>query len=103
MKRIKMNPFWHLPAFIGLLWLFPGAQGASAQTKVSIANLIVSSSHLPLWIAHEQGLFARHGIVTEILIVEDASRRISGDIPFGVIGVPAAISAGGGGRASEVQ
>src|SRR5438477_5591584 len=75
MKERKLNPFWHLLLVIALLWLSPGAQGASAQTKVSIANLIVSSSHLPLWIAHEQGLFMRHGIAAEILIVEDASRR----------------------------
>src|SRR2546422_9658098 len=104
MKRIKMNPFWHLPAFIGLLWLFPGAQGASAQTKVSIVNLIVSSSHVPLWIAHEQGLFARQGINAEILIVDDvgASRRIAGDIPFGIIGIPAAISAVSEGRDLKV-
>ena len=98
MKARTLNPFLHLVVVIGLLWLLSGAQGVSAQTKVSIANLIVSSSHLPLWIAHEQGLFARHGIVTEILIVEDASRRIAGDIPFGVIGVPAAISAVADGR-----
>jgi len=98
MKARTLNPFLHLVVVIGLLWLLSGAQGVSAQTKVSIANLIVSSSHLPLWIAHEQGLFARHGIVTEILIVEDASRRIASDIPFGVIGVPAAISAVADGR-----
>ena len=90
MKRIKMNLFWHLPVFIALLWLLPGAQATSAQTKVSIVNLIVSSSHLPLWIAHEQGLFGRQGIDAEILIVEGvgASRQIAGDIPFGVIGIP---------------
>ena len=102
MKERRLNPFWHLLVVIALLWLFPGAQGASAQTKVSIANLIVSSSHLPLWIAHEQGLFARHGISAEILIVEDASRRIAGDIAFGVIGIPAAISAVSDGRNLKV-
>ncbi|HEV8532684.1 MAG TPA: ABC transporter substrate-binding protein [Methylomirabilota bacterium] len=104
MKRIKMNPFWRWPVSIALLWLLPGAQAISAQTKVSIANLIVSSSHLPLWIAHEQGLFARQGIDVELLIVEgvDASRRIAGDIPFGVIGIPAAISAASEGRDLKV-
>src|SRR5712691_4539519 len=104
MKRMKMNPFWRLPVFIALLWLLPGAQVTSAQTKVSIVNLIVSSSHLPLWIAHEQGLFARQGIDVEILIVEgvSASRRIAGDIPFGVIGIPAAISAVSEGRDLKV-
>jgi ABC-type nitrate/sulfonate/bicarbonate transport system substrate-binding protein len=102
MKRIKRNSVRHLPVFIALLWLLPGAQVASAQTKVAIANLIVSSSHLPLWIAHEQGLFARKGVDAEILILEDASRRIAGDIPFGVIGIPAAISAASEGRNLKV-
>ena len=102
MKQIKVNPFWHLPVLIALLWLLPGAQIASPQTKVSIANLIVSSSHLPLWIAHEQGLFARQGIDAEILILQAASRWIAGDIPFGVIGIPAAISAASEGRDLKV-
>jgi len=104
MKQMKINPFWHLPVFIVLLWLLPGAEVASAQTKVSIANLIVSSSHLPLWIAHEQGLFARQGIDSEILIVDGvgASRQIAGDISFGVIGIPAAISAVSAGRDLKV-
>src|SRR5439155_1028594 len=48
---------------------------------------------------YEQGLLRDAlGRAAEILIVEDASRRISGDIPFGVIGVPAAISAVADGR-----
>ena len=62
MQQLKINPLGRLAVFVALLWLLPGAQIASAQTKVSIVNLIVSSSHLPLWIAHEQGLFAKHGI-----------------------------------------
>jgi ABC-type nitrate/sulfonate/bicarbonate transport system substrate-binding protein len=104
MKQMKISPFWHLPVFIVLLWLLPGAEVASAQTKVSIANLIVSSSHLPLWIAHEQGLFAKQGIDADILIVDGvgASRQIAGDISFGVIGIPAAISAVSEGRDLKV-
>jgi NitT/TauT family transport system substrate-binding protein len=70
---------------------FAGADVASAQTKVSIANLIISPSHLPLWIAHERGLFAKQGIDAQVLIFDDAHLRIAGDIQFGVIGIPAAI------------
>jgi ABC-type nitrate/sulfonate/bicarbonate transport system substrate-binding protein len=70
---------------------FGGADVASAQTKVSIANLIISPSHLPLWIAHERGLFAKQGIDAQILIFDDAPLHIAGDIQFGVIGIPAAI------------
>ncbi len=85
-----------------LLCLLSDPWGASAQTTVSVANLIVSSAHLPLWIAQEQGLFARHGIVAEIRIVDDAIRAIATDTPFGVIGIPAAISAMAEGRDVKV-
>src|SRR5437667_12845932 len=102
MKARTLNPFLHLVVVIGLLWLLSGAQGVSAQMKVSIANLIVSSSHLPLWIAHEQGLFAKQGIDAQILILEGASRRIAGDIQFGVVGIPAAMQAVAEGRDLKV-
>ncbi len=102
MKQARMDSSWRLAFLAALLWLLPGATPALAQTKVSIANLIVGSSHLPLWIAHEQGLFARQGIEAEVLIVEGASRRIGGDIPFGVIGIPAAILAASEGRDLKV-
>src|SRR5688500_7057680 len=89
-----------LPGLVlgALLGLLSDPRGASAQTKVSIANLIVSSAHLPLWIAQDQGLFAGHGIVAEIRIVDDAIRAITADTPFGVIGIPAAMSAMAEGR-----
>jgi ABC-type nitrate/sulfonate/bicarbonate transport system substrate-binding protein len=102
MKQTRMDSLRRLAVFIALLWLLPSAQVASAQMKVSIANLIVSSSHLPLWIAHEQGLFAKQGIDAQILILESASRRIAGDIQFGVIGIPAAMSAVAEGRDLKV-
>jgi ABC-type nitrate/sulfonate/bicarbonate transport system substrate-binding protein len=99
MQESKLKRLLGRLAFAALLWLLPGAQGVFAQTKVSIANLIVSSSHLPLWIAHEQGLFAKQRIDAQVLIIErDISRRIGDDIPFGVIGIPAAISAAAEGR-----
>jgi len=72
MKKRRPNPVLHCLAAIALaLWLFPEARVVSAQTKVSIvANLILSSNLLPLWIAHEQGLFARQGIDAQVLFVE---------------------------------
>jgi NitT/TauT family transport system substrate-binding protein len=87
---------------LAALCLLCGPLGVSAQTKVSIANLIVSSAHLPLWIAGDQGLFAGHGIVAEIRIVNDAIHAITPDTPFGVIGLPAAISAMAEGRDLKV-
>jgi ABC-type nitrate/sulfonate/bicarbonate transport system substrate-binding protein len=102
MKRSTLKRLYGAFAIAASLWL-PGPESVSAQTKVSIANLIVSSSHLPLWIAHEQGLFARQGIDAQVLLVErDVSRRIGDDVPFGVIGIPAAISAVAEGRDLKV-
>ena len=90
-------------AVVVLAWLCVGGLPASAQTRVSIANIIVNSSHLPLWIAQEQGLFAEHGIDAQVLTVEgDPTRRMVGDVQFGVIGIPAAILAVAAGRDLKV-
>jgi NitT/TauT family transport system substrate-binding protein len=66
---------------------------APVRTPISIASLIVSSSYLPLWVAQEQGIFARNGIDARILILESAFRHIGGDNKFGVVGVPAVMQA----------
>ena len=93
MKPTRMNPLWHCAVFVALLC--PSAEVASAQTKISIIHAVVGPSETPLWIAHEQGLFAKQGIDAQILLQETAgvARRITGDIQFGVIGIPATIAA----------
>jgi NitT/TauT family transport system substrate-binding protein len=91
MNQTKIHLLWHLAVFVALLWLLPGAQVASAQTNVSIIHAVVGPSEIPLWIAHEQGLFAKQGIDAQLLLQETrgVARRITGDIQFGVIGIPA--------------
>jgi NitT/TauT family transport system substrate-binding protein len=95
MKQTKINLVWHFVVFVALLWLLPPAQIASAQAKVSIIHAVVGPSEIPLWIAHEQGLFEKQGIDAQILLQETpgVARRITGDIQFGVIGIPATIAA----------
>lgn len=93
MKRARINSLWRMALLIALLWLFPGAKLAFAQTKVPIVSLIVDSSYLPLWVAHEHGLFVKQGIDAQILILDGAWRRIGSEIPFGVVGIPAAMLA----------
>ncbi|MGH9659910.1 MAG: ABC transporter substrate-binding protein, partial [Bryobacteraceae bacterium] len=56
----------------------------------------MSVSQVPLWIAGEQRLFARHGIDAQILVSDATGPTIGvilGVIPFGVVGSPAAIAA----------
>lgn len=95
-----MSSRWHVSVFVALLWLLPGAQVASTQTKISIIHIVVGPSDIPLWIAHEQGLFAKHGIDAQVLLDKTGtvSRRITGDIQFRVIGIPAIIAAVAEGR-----
>lgn len=101
MKHTGIGPLCRLTVFIALLWVLPSAQAVFAQTKVSIANAIVNPTYLPLWIAHEQGLFARQGIDAQIL-PDVASRGIGDDVPFGVLGIPAVIERASEGRDLKV-
>lgn len=95
MRQTKGNAVAHFAVVVALLWLLPCAQVASAQTQVSIIHAVVGPSEVPLWIAHEQGLFAKQGIDVQILLQDTpgVARRITGDIQFGVIGIPATIAA----------
>jgi len=95
MNQTKINTVWHFAVFGALLWLLSPAQVASAQAKVAIIHTVVGPSEIPLWIAHEQGLFAKQGIDAQILLQETrgVARRITGDIQLGVIGIPATIAA----------
>ena len=100
MKQAKITSVWHCAVFVALLGLLPHAQVAAAQTKVSIIHAVVGPTETPLWIAHEQGLFAKQGIDVQILLQETrgVARQITGEIPFGMIGVPAIMVAATEGR-----
>jgi len=91
MKQTRANSVWHVAVFVALIWLLPNAQVASAQTKVSIIHAVVGPGETPLWIAHEQGLFAKQGIDVQVLLqgTPGVARQITGDIPFGMVGIPA--------------
>jgi ABC-type nitrate/sulfonate/bicarbonate transport system substrate-binding protein len=86
-----MKSLGRLTLVIALLGLLPVAKPTIAQIKVPIVSLIVNSSYLPLWAAQEHGLFAKQGLDTELIITEGAWRRIGSEIPFGVVGIPAAM------------
>ena len=70
--------------------------------RVAIVHLVVSVTQAPLWIAHEQGLFAKHGIDVQLLLPKIVARSITSDVPFGVLGLPAAMAAVAEGRDLKV-
>lgn len=91
MKQTKKNSIWQSVALIALLWLLPGAQVASAQTKIAIASpgaLSVTIS-IPLAIAQEQGLFAKYGL--EIRVNVGVPPLVGKESELGFVGAPAAL------------
>ena len=104
MEQPKRNSVCQFAALVSLVWLLPSAHVARAQTKVSIIHIVTGLSGVPLWIAHERGLFEKQGIDAQLLVDETGgvSRRITGNIPFGVLGIPALLAAVAEGRHLKV-
>ncbi len=71
--------------------------GAPAQTKITIGAAAMSPRTIPLLIAQEQGLFAKHGLEARIVLIRGAptlvASLISGDVEVGYTGGPAVIGA----------
>ena len=69
----------------------------SAQTRITIGVAAMSPRTIPLIVAQEQGLFAKHGIEARIVLIRGAptlvASLISGDIEVGYTGGPAVIGA----------
>ena len=68
-----------------------------AQTKITVGVAAMSPRTIPLLIAQEQGLFAKHGIETRIVLIKGAptlvASLISGDIEIGYTGGTAVLGA----------
>lgn len=70
---------------------------AGAQTKITIGAAAMSPRTIPLIVAQEQGLFAKHGLEARIVLIRGAptlvASLISGDVEVGYTGGPAVIGA----------
>ena len=68
-----------------------------AQTKITVGVAAMSPRTIPLLIAQEQGLFAKHGIEARIVLIKGAptlvASLISGDIEIGYTGGTAVLGA----------
>jgi len=73
------------------------ARAAHAQTKITIGVAAMSPRTIPLLVAQEQGLFAKHGIEARIVLIKGAptlvASLISGDIEVGYTGGTAVLGA----------
>lgn len=61
-----------------------GVWGAAAPSRVNIGTASVSSSALSLWIAQERGLFKKHGIEAQVILIRGGptlvASMVAGDI-----------------------
>jgi ABC-type nitrate/sulfonate/bicarbonate transport system substrate-binding protein len=80
-------------AAIGLCWLLTSAPAVAAETTVDIVHPgAVGRSALPLAIAHEHGLFRKHGIDARLVAVAEAERLgVTDEHPIGLFGAPVAL------------
>lgn len=78
---------------LAILWISP----AIAQVKITIGHAAISPRIIPLVIAQEQGLFAKHGIESRLVLIRGAptlvASLISGDIDLGYTGGSAVLGA----------
>ena len=96
MKLATGSSVWDvaLGAFFSLLWLLTGAEAVSAQTSVGIVHFAggVGSGAVPVALAHDQGLFAKHGVEPRLVAVgPDTPARVTAENPIGLFGAPAAL------------
>src|SRR3989442_474995 len=79
----------------------PGAASATpAPVKVSASYSNVIASNLPLWVAKEAGIFAKHGLDVELTLIESSKgipALLTGDVKFAHIGGSEVVSAAAGG------
>ena len=60
-----------------LLWPAGEAGAATMLTRVNIGAASVSSSALSLWAAQEQGIFARHGIDAQLILIRGGATLVA--------------------------
>lgn len=81
--RCAMNPFSVGPGLrvvllAALILLTPAATfAASAPVRVNVGAASVSSSALSLWVAQEQGIFAKHGVEAQLVLVRGGSTLVA--------------------------
>jgi NitT/TauT family transport system substrate-binding protein len=67
MKRTIAGPGWRLLGLIALVLTLFNSHSGSAQTKVTILHVLVGPKQGALWVAQEQGIFAKHGVDVQVL------------------------------------
>ena len=84
---------WRCLGLMTLTLTMLGSQPLSAQTKVTILHQLVGPKQAALWVAQEQGIFAKHGVDVQVVRFDPQRpprSQMTGAV-FGGIGIPVAI------------
>ena len=63
-----------------LLFLCSSLKAAQSSTKIIIGHAAVNSRVVPLWIAQEQGFFARNGLGADVKLIAAFTSRFNHDV-----------------------
>jgi ABC-type nitrate/sulfonate/bicarbonate transport system substrate-binding protein len=93
-REILLGGFW-----LWLFWLmlcFPVFSYAQDKLRVGLSSISATSGSI--WVAEEKGLFKKHGIDAEVIIIGGGASRVvssllAGEIQFSVGGGDAVIRA----------
>ena len=84
-------------AFVVGWLLFSFMGGALAAEKIRVAFVSPSPTQSPPWIAKETGIFAKHGLDAEVILVTGSPRLvqslIAGDVDYAIVGATATMRA----------
>ena len=86
-----------LPAFVAGWIVFLLLGGASVAEKIRVAYVSLSPTQSPPWIAKETGMFAKHGLDADVILLTGSPRLvqtlIAGDVDYAIVGATAAMRA----------
>ena len=86
-----------LLAFVVGWFLFSFMGGAPAAEKIRVAFVSPSPTQSPPWIAKETGIFAKHGLDAEVILLTGSPRLvqslIAGDVDYAIVGATATMRA----------
>jgi ABC-type nitrate/sulfonate/bicarbonate transport system substrate-binding protein len=88
-------------ALLGLMLPIKALEAASAPSKSIIAHAAVNARVLPLWVAKDEGFFAKYGVPAETIFIRQAPTLVaaltSGDIQIGYTGGTAVLGSAASG------
>src|ERR1051325_1928453 len=97
LSRLSMLPKVRLYLLMVAVTLL-AAQSAGAEDKVRIGLSSISATSGSIWVADEKGLFKKHGVDVELIVIGGGAARvvsslIAGEIQFSVGGGDAVMRA----------